>query len=492
MTRRCETSNGVLECWSMGVLQEGRGGCRAAREPASWTRGGAVAPTLHRSSAPSLRHSVAPLFLSSLLFVVLSSSATAQTLSLDADPADGLRAAGQPAAFVVKVEGDAAGTVSRVRYTIKKGGATVLREGELPLAGGAGRIEASLDEPGTLLAEVRAKGADGKELKALAGLAFSPEKIGPSAPCPDDFDAFWKAKLAELAAVPANPRLEPADGGRAGVEYGRIVMDNIRGTRIHGQWAQPKDGAKLPAMLIVQWAGVYPLQKNWVTDPAAEGWLALNIMAHDLPADRPQEFYKEQSDGPLKDYPGIGNDDRETSYFLRMYLSCYRAAEYLSGRPDWDGRTMVVTGGSQGGLQSIMIAGLHPKITALMACVPAGCDHTGPMAGRAPGWPGWYYKTDGRDAAKVRDASRYFDVVHFAARVKCPALVGLGLIDQTCPPAGVFAACNRMQGPCERVVLPRGDHGGSAGSHAKYYERLGAWKAALRAGQPLPPPAAKP
>jgi cephalosporin-C deacetylase len=63
----------------------------------------------------------------------------------------------------------------------------------------------------------------------------------------------------------------------------------------------------------------------------------------------------------LKDYVSIGNDDRDKSYFLRMYLSCYRAADYLAHRPDWDGRTLVVTGTSQGGMQAIVTAGLHPK-----------------------------------------------------------------------------------------------------------------------------------
>ena len=48
----------------------------------------------------------------------------------------------------------------------------------------------------------------------------------------------------------------------------------------------------------------------------------LNINAHDLPIDQPTEFYKQQAAGPLKNYPYIGNDDREKSYFLRMYLSC--------------------------------------------------------------------------------------------------------------------------------------------------------------------------
>jgi len=42
------------------------------------------------------------------------------------------------------------------------------------------------------------------------------------------------------------------------------------------------------------------------------------------------------------------------------------AIEYLFERPDWDGRTIVVTGGSQGGLQSLVAAGLNPKATVFL------------------------------------------------------------------------------------------------------------------------------
>src|SRR4028119_183766 len=151
-----------------------------------------------------------------------------------------------------------------------------------------------------------------------------------------------------------------------------ISFNNIRGTKVRGQLARPKKGAKFPALLIVQWAGVYPLNKDWATDRAREGWLTLNINAHDLPIDAPSEFYKQQAATALKDYPAIGNESRDTSYFLRMYLSCYRAADYLAKRGDWDGKTLVVMGTSQGGLQAIRTAGLAPKLTARLGAGPGG------------------------------------------------------------------------------------------------------------------------
>ena len=417
------------------------------------------------------------------LCLVLATVSRGQELLVAPDNAQGIYQPGQTVRWKVQVKGT---DVSEAAFVVKNGGMTELTKGKIALSDGQGQIEAQLDTPGWLLVDVSIKTAPDKKVSALGGALVSPEKIQPALPRPDDFDAFWEAKLKDLAAVAMHPKLDPADSGKANVDYFKITMDNIRGSRIRGQLARPKQGEKLPAMLVVQWAGVYPLQKGWVTERAAQGWLVLNINAHDLPIDESQQFYNEQTAGPLKDYPAIGNDDRETSYFLRVYLSCYRAAQYLTERGDWDGHTLVVTGGSQGGLQSIVTAGLHPKITAVLACVPAGCDLNGPVAGRMPGWPMWYWKTQGQDETQVRRAASYYDVVNFAPRVKCPVLIGVGLIDTVCPSPGVYAAYNQLQGPKEIVVLPFGEHGEKKGSHGPYYARFNAWNQALVRGKPAP------
>jgi len=405
-------------------------------------------------------------------------------LTIVSDHADGIYTLGQPIHW--RVEPGSPARFGEANYTLRKGGLVLLREGKLALASTKEEIDATLPEPGTLLLEVKATDHEGKALRALAGAVIAPERIQPSAPRPADFDRFWQAKLDELAKIPARPQLVSGDSGKPEVHYWQVTMDNIRGSHIRGQLARPKAGEKLPALLIVQWAGVYGLSKDWATGPAAAGWLALNINAHDLAIDEAPEFYEQQSRGPLADYPAIGNDDREKSYFLRMYLSCYRAAQYLAERPDWNGKTLLVQGVSQGGLQALMTAALHPKVSAAIAGVPAGCDLAGPQAGRSPGWPAWCWKTQGKDPAKVIEASRYYDVVNFASRIKCPVLVGVGLVDETCPPAGVFAALNQMKGPKEVVVLPRGDHQGSANSHWIFNERSRVWQEELRLGKSAP------
>jgi cephalosporin-C deacetylase-like acetyl esterase len=160
----------------------------------------------------------------------------------------------------------------------------------------------------------------------------------------------------------------------------------------------------------------------------------------------------------------------------------------LSTRPDWDGKTLVVMGGSQGGMQSLMTAALHPKITAALANVPAGCDMLGPEVGRSSGWPQWYFSVDGKDPQQVREASRYYDIANFTPLIKCPVLVGLGLLDETCPPAGILAAVNQITSPKEVIILPTAGHNDDHGTQKPYDRRCyEVWLPALRAGQSVPP-----
>jgi cephalosporin-C deacetylase-like acetyl esterase len=417
-----------------------------------------------------------------LLFIALVGGA--QELEVRVDHTDAQYRAGQTATFSVSTSGADLAGVSNADFVIKRGGYTEIARGTVGLPNGT--FQASLNEPGTVLAEVKAR-VGGKDIRGLAGAAFSLEGIQRSAPRPDDFDDFWGAKIKELNASPANPVLEPGPSVKPETDYFKVTMDGFRGTKIHGQLVRPKRGEKFPALLIVQWAGVYGLDKWWATLPAAEGFLVLNISAHDLPIDEQPEFYKAQSDGPLKNYTAIGRDDREKNYFLRMYLSAYRAADYLTQRPDWDGHNLVVTGTSQGGLQTIMMAGLHLKVTAAMANVPAGCDQSGILVGNACGWPALAMWLKGEEQKRVLEVSRYFDCMNFAPNIKCPLLVSVGMIDETCPPSGIFSTVNQTKGPHEFVVLPLSDHQGKNNSQKPMMDRMNAWRQAILKGQPLPP-----
>ncbi len=413
-----------------------------------------------------------------VIFVAASNLFAADKLQVRPDHESGVYKSGEKVTWKISLTGEAIPADAKIEYEIRPGGLKAGEPQSQALAAGAAEISASRDKPGNLLLVVRYQPPkDPKSDKppqaitAYGGAVFDPESIKPSAPAPDDFDAFWKSKIDELHAIPMNAKLEKVDIGNPKIEYYKFTLDNIKGKKVHGQLAKPVGGTNLPAMLQVQWAGVYPLERGWITGHAEKGWLAVNIIAHDLPIDEKPEFYRAKAGGELNDYPGIGNDDRETSYFLPMFLSCRRAVDFITESADWNKKTLVVHGGSQGGYQSIVTAGLAPAVTAIAANVPAGCDHTGKAAGREPGWPNWASRTwKGRDEKKMLEAGRYFDAMNFASRAKCPALIGVGVVDTVCPVEGVLATCNELKGDKKIVLMPLADHGGD---HKAYNAEFG-------------------
>ena len=359
------------------------------------------------------------------------------------------------------------------KWTIRRNNAVVLKEGKLDFSSGKDKIEIIADAPAMIYVAIEpyahltperaanapAVGPDqGTALQFVGGntgrnnglyavgAAVSPTKIGLSTPRPDDFDEFWAAKLAAQAKIPINPELERIQTDVPGIEMSIFMLDAL-GSKAHGYLAKPAREGKFPALIQLQYAGVYALDARAVAHRAAEGWLILDVDAHDkLPSD--------PSGNIPRNYQAIGNTDREKSYFLNMYLRDSRVLDYLLTRLDWDGKTSVLTGGSMGGQQALVLAGLRPEtITAALVCVPAGADTNGDLHGRKTGYPNWP-----SDKPEVMKTALYFDPVNFASRIKAGVLAGMGFIDTISPPAGIWTVLNQIPGPKEPLPLIESEH----------------------------------
>ena len=355
------------------------------------------------------------------------------------------------------------------KWTIRRNNAVVLKEGKLDLSPGKNKIEILADQPEMIYVAVEAYanlsadigsappvtpaapqfvgGNTGRNTGFYAvGAAVEPTKLGLSIPRPADFDAFWEARLAQQAKIPINPVLTPVRTDVSGVEMSMFELDAL-GSKTHGYVARPAKEGKFPAVIQLQYAGVYALNARGDAQRAAEGWLVINVDSHDkLPSD--------PAGNVPRNYATVGNTDREKSYFLNMYLRDSRALDYLLTRPDWDGKTLVLTGGSMGGQQSLVLAGLRPeKISAVLVCVPAGADTNGDLHGRKAGYPNW--ASDNPDVMKT---ALYFDTVNFASHIKAPVLAGMGFIDTISPPAGVWTALNQIPAPVEPLPMIESEH----------------------------------
>lgn len=69
-----------------------------------------------------------------------------------------------------------------------------------------------------------------------------------------------------------------------------------------------------------------------------------------------------------------------------MAMRVMRSLEFVRTLPQWDGKTLIVAGGSQGGLQTIWAAALDHKVTEAKPDIPWCCDLDGRRIGRLGGW----------------------------------------------------------------------------------------------------------
>jgi pimeloyl-ACP methyl ester carboxylesterase len=123
-------------------------------------------------------------------------------------------------------------------------------------------------------------------------------------------------------------------------------------------------------------------------------------------------------------------------------------------RRDWDGKTIVLMGGSMGAQQSLALAGLRPeRVSAVLVCVPAGADSNGDRHGRKAGYPNW--PSSNPDVMKT---ALYFDTVNFASRVTAPVMAGIGFIDTISPPAGIWTLLNQISAPVEPLAMIESEH----------------------------------
>lgn len=301
---------------------------------------------------------------------------------------------------------------------------------------------AGLKQPGFLRLVATAT-LEGQEYRALATAGFTPEKIAPTVAKPADFDAFWSEGKEALAKLPVDAKLVPMPESSSGkadcwhVSLQNVGADGTGASRFFGVLCEPKGDGPFPALLQVPGAGVRAYKGN--VEMAEKGIITLQVGIHGVPVNLDPTVYEALGKAALSGYPTFNMDERDRYYYRRVYLGCVRANDFLVSRPRYDGKTLVVTGGSQGGALSIVTAGLDPRVRALAPYYPALSDVTGYLSSRAGGWP-HMFKDESRRLAPRIAVAPYYDVVNFARRVKAPGLYSWGYNDEVCPPTSMYAA----------------------------------------------------
>jgi cephalosporin-C deacetylase-like acetyl esterase len=288
-------------------------------------------------------------------------------------------------------------------------------------------------------------------------LGYRPEKIEAPLTRPEDFDQFWKSTLEALARVDPQYRMShhPKMDSNTHKVY-EVEMRSLGGVRVRGWYEQPVAVGRHPALLRVPGYGGN-MKPTGGGRPLAI--LSFNIRGHgnsqdDVPG-TPQDFWVR------------GLDARQGYFYQGAYADCVRAVDFLVSRPEVDDGRIAVTGGSQGGGLSLATAALDSRIALCAPDIAFLCNWDKYF--QATDWPemnAWVDAEPHRTWSTTLRTLSYFDTMNMADRIQCPVLMGLGLQDDVCPAATIFAVYNRINVAKEYYVYPYAKH--SVGvSHAQ-------------------------
>lgn len=333
------------------------------------------------------------------------------------------------------------------------------KKGSLILKQGQGQIElGSTSKPGFRQLVVRTI-HEGKTYSDQVKVAYSPESIEPTVPLPDNFMQFWQKQMADAATVPMDAIVThlPQYSTSTVNVYLVNFQNGAKGKRLFGYLCKPKAPGKYPVLFSPPGAGVKSMLPY--TAFAEQGYISFSIEIHGISPMLDSETYQNIS-AAFGDYPTNRLDDYENYYYKPVYLGCVRSIDFLCSLPEWDGKNVLVTGGSQGGALTMVTAALDKRVTALAAFYPALCDITGYLYGRAGGWPHLLNSRNqqlNNTPAKIKTIS-YYDVVNFARFITAPGFYSWGYNDNVCPPTTVYAAVNRVKANKTIAITPISAH----------------------------------
>jgi cephalosporin-C deacetylase len=293
--------------------------------------------------------------------------------------------------------------------------------------------------------------------------AYRPQREEPA-----DFDTFWSDTLTDARSYPLEARFERVDFGLRAMETFDVTFNGFGGQPIKGWLTVPK-GILGPLPCVVEFIGYgggRGVPVNWLAWPSA-GY------AHLVMDTRGQGTTWSKGDTPDLEleggnpqFPGFmtrGILKASAYYYRRLFTDAVRAVETAMAFEGVDASRVAVTGTSQGGGVAIAVAGLEPRMKAVMPNVPFLCHFRRATAitDSAPYSEIVAFLKTHRDKIQtVFETLSYFDGLNFAARSHAPALYSVGLMDDVCPPSTVYAAWNHHAGPKQISVYAYNRHEG--------------------------------
>ncbi len=289
-------------------------------------------------------------------------------------------------------------------------------------------------------------------------------------PKPDDYDAYWDRALQEMAAVDAEVELKPASFQAPGAECFHLYFTGVRGARVHAKFVRPKR-IDSPCPAVLQFHG-YTLDSGEWHAKLAHVAIGQCVAALDC---RGQGGLS-QDVGGVKGNTHQGHiirglaDDPDNLLYRQIFLDTAQLARIVMDMAEVDEQRVGAMGASQGGALTLACAALEPRVRKAAAMYPFLCDYRRvwemDMTGSAYAELRTFFKRHDPTHARADQwfgRLGYIDVQHLAPRIRAEVLMGVGLMDEVCPPSSQFAAYNRITSKKQMVVYPDFGHEGLPG-----------------------------
>ena len=322
------------------------------------------------------------------------------------------------------------------------------------------------DRPGFVCVEANVVTKDGarvpknhrweKRVFFMGGAGVAPHEVRGGRE-PADYDAFWNSLEARLAAVPVTAERRELPCPDKAVRLYAVKIACAGPRPVTGYLTIPASASatnRMPIEACYRGAS-YSEMEVPTGGPHDRIRMTVNVNGYDL--GRGEAYIKDFFKSISKPGYGYGMDpesnaDREKSYWKDVALRAIRYLQWITTLPEWDGRTLALSAGSQGGWQALMAAARFRKVTRLVTNGTWGCDWTGQdTLGRL--------KSTYRPACTA-PAMAYFDPVFAARRLTCPvAITFAGMGDYVSPPSSLTALYNALPVPKKITYVQGSTHG---------------------------------
>lgn len=299
-----------------------------------------------------------------------------------------------------------------------------------------------------------------EEIEALGGY------LGAT-PMPEDFEAFWKKRMAEADAVPLRYSITQAKGvpSTPRCEFLDLWFTGMAGEEVYAKFLRPR--SETPVPLVLQFHGYPGASRSWAEQSSFAG-MGMALLAMDCPGQGGMGFDTGGFHGTtVAGHLVAGLDGSpEKMYYVRLHqnirILC-RIARQLKGI---DLGRVFVNGASQGGglglaccaLNAELVnraAILYPFLSDFKLVWDLGADEIAYEGLRY--YSRWFDPDENQQDRWFRQLG-YIDSKNFATMIRCPVLFGTGLADVVCPPKTQCAVYNNLHCPKKRYLFPGFGH----------------------------------